>query len=120
MAPYAVSIDWGDGTTDLVTRLAPGPFSVKHTYKQVGGYMGSYPLIIRAADAVGHTAFLQLTTIVGRDTGNQGAAAAAAANTNKLMIIWPIWIVLLLMILSFWLGEKREKKIMERRLEALA
>lgn len=120
-APYAVSVDWGDGTSDLITRLAPGAFTVKHTYKKVGGYLGYFPLIIRATDSVGHTAFLQLTTIVN-------AAKAGASNTgdqnnsitSKLWIIWPLWIVLLLMILSFWLGERREKAIMRRQLTALA
>ncbi len=119
-APYAVSIDWGDGTTDVITRLAPGPFTVTHTYKEIGtGYLGTFPLIIRASDASGHTAYLQLTTLVNSamfGTTN----AAPKTKTNTLLIIWPIWIVILLMILSFWLGERREKHIMEKRLGALA
>jgi hypothetical protein len=119
-APYAVSVDWGDGTSDLITRLAPGPFTVKHTYKKVGtGYLGSFPLIIRATDAVGHTAYLQLTTIVN-DAAAGATKKATAEPFNKLLVIWPLWIVLLLMIISFWLGERREKRIMERRLAALA
>ena len=121
-APYAVNVDWGDGTSDLITRLAPGPFTVKHTYQKVGGYLGSYPLIIRAADAAGHTAYLQLTTIVNAATAANatGKTAAAAPSVTNLLIIWPLWIVLLLMILSFWLGERREKKIMRRQMAALA
>lgn len=120
LAPYAVSIDWGDGTTDLITRLAPGPFTVTHTYTKIGtGYLGSFPLIIRATDSVGHTAYLQLTTIVNSAVA-ASSTGSAAAPLNKLLIIWPIWIVLLLMIISFWLGERREKRIMERRLAALA
>jgi uncharacterized membrane protein YciS (DUF1049 family) len=123
LAPYAVSIDWGDGTQDVVTRLAAGPFTVKHVYKHVGGYLGSYPLIIRASDAVGHTAYLQLTTIVNSPDGatTDGSGAQATSTTvTKLLVIWPIWIVLLLMVISFWLGERREKHIMQRQMEALA
>ncbi|HVQ43385.1 MAG TPA: hypothetical protein VMT30_00240 [Candidatus Saccharimonadia bacterium] len=120
-APYAVSVDWGDGTSDLITRLAPGPFTVKHTYRKVGtGYLGSFPLIIRATDAVGHTAYLQLTTIVNAATAGAGNKAATVPVATNLLIIWPLWIVLLLMIVSFWLGERREKRIMEKRLAALA
>jgi hypothetical protein len=118
VAPYAVSIDWGDGTTDLLTRLAPGPFTVKHTYKKPGGYLGAFPLIIRGTDSVGHTAYLQLTTIVNSPTGT--TQKSSAAPLNKLLIIWPLWIVVLLMIISFWLGEKREKRIMRKQLAALA
>lgn len=123
LAPYAVSIDWGDGTQDLITRLAPGRFTVSHTYKQVGGYLGSYPLIIRATDSAGRTAYLQLTTIVNSPTGatTDGSGTQATSTTiTKLLVIWPIWIVLLLMIISFWLGERREKHIMQRQMAALA
>jgi hypothetical protein len=120
-APYAVSVDWGDGTTDLITRLAPGPFTVKHTYKKTGtGYLNTFPLIIRATDAAGHTAYLQLTTIVNPATGSTSSASKPNDSLNKLLVIWPLWIVLLLMIISFWLGERREKHIMQKQLAALA
>jgi hypothetical protein len=123
LAPYAVSIDWGDGTTDLVTRLAPGSFTVKHTYKKAGtGYLNTFPLIIKATDAAGHHAYLQLTTIVNDPTGANSTDKAAPAQNglSKLIVIWPLWIVLLLMIISFWLGERREKHIMQKHLAALA
>lgn len=118
-APYAVSIDWGDGTTEVITRLAPGPFTVSHTYTKVGtGYLGTFPLIIRASDAVGHTAYLQLTTLVNGGTGSVTNKKTPAI--NYLIIIWPIWIVILLMILSYWLGKRREKYIMQKQLAALS
>lgn len=123
-APYAVSVDWGDGTSDLITRLAPGSFTVEHTYQKQGtGYLGSYPLIIRSTDAAGHTAYLQLTTIV--NSAGAGATATGSGKNDqsfftRYWFIWPFWIVLLLMIISFWLGERREKKIMQRQMAALA
>lgn len=121
-APYAVIIDWGDGTSDLITRLAPGGFTVKHIYKRTGGYLGSFPLIIRATDAVGHTAYLQLTTLV--NSGKAGAPGATTPPvtqvTTMFPFIWPLWVLLLFMIISFWLGERREKRIMQRQFEAVA
>lgn len=120
-APYAVSVDWGDGTTDVITRLAPGPFTVKHIYRKPGGYLGSYPLIIRASDAVGHTAYLQLTTLVNEAAaGGSASSAAKAQPLGQLGIVWPALIMLVLMIAAFWLGERREKRIMRRQLAALA
>ena len=119
-SPYAVNIDWGDGTSDLITRLAPGPFTLEHTYKKVGGYLGSFPLIIRASDAVGHTAYLQLTTIVNAPTGKAGSATAGSTTNISFVLLWPIWVVLFLMVISFWLGERREKKIMQRQMAALS
>lgn len=122
VAPYAVSFDWGDGTqSDLVTRTAPGPFTLNHTYKQVGGYLGAYPLIIRATDAAGHTAYLQLTSIINSPTGNAKAGTKSIVpSLSQYALIWPLWVILLLMIISFWLGERREKRIMRRQMEALA
>ncbi|MDQ3123545.1 MAG: hypothetical protein M3Q14_02595, partial [bacterium] len=32
--PYAISIDWGDGKTDLLTRNAAGNFDIKHAYER--------------------------------------------------------------------------------------
>jgi hypothetical protein len=122
-APYAVSVDWGDGTSEVITRLAPGPFTVKHTYKKVGGYLGSYPLIIRAADAAGHTAYLQLTTIVNSPKGGTSTGSTPSNNPpaiSQYAFLWPLWVLLVMMVLSFWLGERREKAIMTRQLEALA
>jgi hypothetical protein len=119
-APYAVSIDWGDGTTDVITRLAPGPFTVKHTYNKTGtGYLNTFPLIIRASDAAGHNAYLQLTTIVNPSTGSLSGTSAIKAKPD-LVALWPLWIVAFLMVLSFWLGERREKHIMQKRLAAMA
>jgi hypothetical protein len=119
-SPYAVSIDWGDGSSDLVTRLAPGPFTLSHTYKKVGGYLGAFPLIIRGTDAAGHTAYLQLTTIVNNPTGSKVSSGTLASTTNfSLAVIWPVWIVLLLMVVSFWLGERREKRVMQRQMAAV-
>ncbi len=116
-APYAVNFDWGDGTSDLITRTTAGPFTMSHTYKKSGGYLGSYPLIIRATDAAGRTAYLQLTTIVNDPTGAASTGKTITKTQIQWLLIWPIWVVLLLMILSFWLGERREKKIMQRKLE---
>ncbi len=119
VAPYAVSFDWGDKTSDLVTRPTAGPFTLKHVYKQPGGYLGSYPLIIRATDVAGHSAYLQLTTIV-----NEAKGEASAGNLLQLPfklnfnLVWPIFGVVVLVVLAFWLGERREKKILMGRLEA--
>ena len=121
LPPYAINFEWGDGKSSLLTRLVSGPFTLDHIYDKVGGYLGSYPLIIRATDSTGRTAYLQLTTIVNDPTASTGTAKGKTGlNVSGVMVIWPLIIVLLLLILSFWLGERREKKIMERQLAAVA
>ena len=118
VSPYALSFDWGDKKQDLLTRTQAGPFDLKHTYQQVGGYLGTYPLIVRATDAAGNHAFLQLTSIVNSPKG-VGSTAKSYVTPNY-QFIWPLWVLLLLMIASFWFGEKREKTIMQRQMAAIA
>lgn len=121
LPPYAVNFEWGDGKSDLITRLSSGPFSLEHVYDKVGGYLGSYPLIIRATDSSGRTAYLQLTTIVNDPTAATGSGTKKSGfSPSSIMVIWPLIIVLVLLVLSFWLGERREKKIMQRQMAALA
>ena len=122
LAPYAVNFEWGDGTSSLVTRLGPGPFTLEHTYNKAGGYLGAFPLIIRATDAAGHTAYLQLTTIVNDPTAATASTTKGGGtgfNVSSVMVIWPALIVLFLIVLAFWLGERREEGIMQRQMAAL-
>ena len=118
LAPYAVSYDWGDGKQDLATRVAPGPFELKHTYLKPGGYMGAYPLIIRATDAAGHSAFLQLTSIVNDPAG--ATTKSTGKTTATTLVAWPFWLLSVLIVLAFWLGEVWEKRRLRKQLEALA
>ena len=96
-APYAVNFDWGDGHSDLVTRTAPGPFTLQHTYTKTGGYMGNFPLVIRATDAAGHTAYLQVTSLVNDLHG--ATTGASKPVSSSLMIAWPFWLLLILILL---------------------
>jgi hypothetical protein len=119
VSPYAVSFNWGDSKDDLLTRGQAGPFELKHTYQKVGGYLGTYPLIVKATDAAGNHAYIQLTSIVNSPKG-AASNATALTFTPNFKLIWPLWIVLLFMILSFWFGERREKAIMQRQMAAIA
>lgn len=112
--PYAVSIGWGDGKTDLLSRGVPGGFNVKHIYDKEGtGYRGSYPITVKATDAQGAAAYIQLVTLV--NNGSLAALSAKEALAGKLAIAWPLLILLLLVILSFFLGERREKHILIKK-----
>src|SRR5436190_1995170 len=55
--PFAVSIDWGDGSTATLKSItAPGTFVVDHKYASAG----TYNMLVRATDKNGTQAFLQL------------------------------------------------------------
>lgn len=114
--PYAISIDWGDGTpTDLLSQPFAGTILIKHTYKAAG----TYKIIIKATDKNGSTAFLQL---VGVANGKIPAGASGTSNTNStitrvIIIWWPMLLLLPLIPLAFWAGQRNELYVLRKQLE---
>ena len=59
-APYALSVDWGDGlASDLYTSSSAGEYTIQHTYNK----SGTYSVLIKAADNNGRDAYLQLVAV---------------------------------------------------------
>jgi hypothetical protein len=108
--PYAISVDWGDGAVDPISLTAAGKFEAKHTYLQPG----THKVIVKAVDSSGQRAYLELIAIVN------GTPLAVSTNptpkvTGNLLLAWPMYVVLLVLILSFWLGERYEKHLLSPR-----
>ena len=113
--PYALSIDWGDGVVDLVSRSQPGPFNAKHVYAKSGGYHGMYIITLKAVDAGGNTGFMQLVTLVNSNSSAAGVGSISSGISKfGFLVAWPLWFAAVLMIISFWLGERREKHVLSR------
>ena len=107
--PYAMIIDWGDGTTaELRSESLAGLINLAHTYKNAG----IYQVNIRVTDANGLSAFLQVIavsngeidgTLAGAGTTGDGASIA------KTTILWiPAVIALVLLIPAYWLGRRSQ------------
>jgi hypothetical protein len=63
--PYAINVDWGDGTNSLVSQKEAGKITVNHRYKKVGdGTKGSYKVKASGIDSQGRQTFLQLFLII--------------------------------------------------------
>lgn len=106
--PYAVNVQWGDSTNKIIPRGDNIGFTVTHTYKKPGVYQ----IGIQASDADGRVAFLTIAAIVNGQP--DVVVAAAAKNTqNTLIMLWPLYTAVLTAVISFWLGEKREKHILK-------
>ncbi|HEV2412665.1 MAG TPA: hypothetical protein VGS28_02550 [Candidatus Saccharimonadales bacterium] len=60
VAPYAVSVDWGDGSTSVFSRQNTDQFTVEHTYAKAG----HFTVVIQVADKAGHEAFMQFVLLV--------------------------------------------------------
>jgi len=121
VGPYAVSADWGDGTSpSLQSETFPGNITIKHTYTSAG----IYKVIVKATDKNGTVAFLQLVGVAngkvsqGTVGGGSSSTGTTGINTTKTNIIW--WPMLLLMPLifsSFWLGRRHELFSIRKQLE---
>jgi hypothetical protein len=120
-APYAISVDWGDGTSDVLSRSQPGQFKISHTYTEPGKIKNSFTIKIKASDASGDKAFLQFFVIVTPESvgaaGNIFSKPPPQIGTHIswLWLAWPVYGVVLLMAVSYKLGEKEELLILKKR-----
>lgn len=102
--PYEIKLDWGDGTKQTLNSTADR-LNLSHSYAKPG----SFQLVVRGSDTMGQRAVLSVAVIVA-------GSSAAPLTTNRredggvLAIAWPAMILTLLIIASFWLGEKHKRK----------
>lgn len=110
--PYAISVDWGDGSpSELISIANPGTVTIKHIYKTAG----IYTVIVKATDKNGETAFLQL---VGQATGatqNNNTKAGGNVVVEKDVIWWPALAMLPLIFAAFWIGQRHELDTLRKR-----
>lgn len=114
-ASYALNIQWGDNTNKVIPRGDNSPFRTSHTYKEAG----TYAISIQATDADGRVAFLTVAAIVNGQpaSGVTGSSDPAISQTSSFAIktlfaLWPMYVAILTAVISFWAGEKREKRVL--------
>ncbi|MFI5271315.1 MAG: hypothetical protein ACHQT9_04720 [Candidatus Saccharimonadales bacterium] len=136
-APYIVTVDWGDGSSSTYTFTTDPIFTIAHTYTKIG----YYPIKVASVDAAGQKRVLQLATVVRKPGSPVIVPPAATTQTPKpgightsdlsllngvvnkfeltskswLWVAWPSLIIVSLMVVSFWLGERQEKKLLFRK-----
>lgn len=121
-APYAVAVDWGDGQQSLYSERAPTDLNLSHVYRQPGGYRGSYVVRISVSDSQGGQTVLQLIAIVSSPSKTVAGGAASMPGSGGLFgggsigrmlgYGWTGYGIVLLMLISFWLGERRESDLL--------
>lgn len=105
-APYAVSIDWGDGQTTVLPAAQAGTIRPEHTYAQPG----RYKIMIRGTDVTGHTAYLELAAVVDGVVptlvGPIDTSSSEGQFYARAVALLPVYMALVALLVSFWLGEK--------------
>lgn len=105
VSPYAISVDWGDGTSsELISLPSEGSFNINHTY-QVSGI---YRVIVKATDKNGEIALLQLVGQAdGAITHNSSKNNTPSTTVTKTRLnLWPNVVVLPLILIAFWGGKQ--------------
>lgn len=113
--PFAVNIQWGDSTNSIISRDNSITFNAAHTYKKAGVYQ----ITIQATDSTSRVAFLPITAVVNGQTTVAVSGVDSGSENNsiltKLLVLWPLYAAMTAAVVSFWLGEQREKKILRLR-----
>jgi len=112
IGPYAVSWDWGDNATTLMSQAAAGPVRASHSYSRAGVYQ----VILRVTDSAGNNAYLQTVTVVNGPVAAFGTnkGGGTGALPGSLVAAWPLLVLALVMVIIFWLGERREERKLRR------
>lgn len=108
IAPYAITIHWGDGTSKIVPRNDNLTFNVEHVYQKPG----TFQISLQATDSQGRVAFLTVAAIVNGQPSVTPVASTTKVSLNKLLVLWPLYTGTAGMVASFWLGERREKRLL--------
>lgn len=109
--PFAVNVQWGDLTNKLISRNNNATFDTSHVYQKAG----IYEIEFQATDSKGLVAFLNVAAIVNGQPAISSTTSSSNKPSNKLLMLWPVIAILVTLVVSFWLGERREKRIMEER-----
>jgi hypothetical protein len=114
--PYAISVDWGDKSTqELVSRSTPGIFNIQHAYNQ----SGIYNVTVKVTDANGASAFLQVVGISNgpiQQSNSDNDQGKNVVKSERVIIWWPMLILLILTIIAFWLGKRHQLATIRGRL----
>ncbi|MGH7239146.1 MAG: hypothetical protein ACREHG_03660 [Candidatus Saccharimonadales bacterium] len=106
--PYAINVQWGDSSNNILSRSNNLTFNAEHTYK----VPGAYQITIQGSDAQNRVAFLDVAAIVNGQAS--AAASVTKGKTNQLLMLWPLYTASVAILISFWLGEHREKRIVQQ------
>lgn len=118
-APYRLAIDWGDGSQSFITRNNNDSFPLDHAFAATK----TYTVFMNVTDVSGETAMVQLSAVV-KDQAigpasitNSGPIASVMASIKRyLWVVWPVYIAIVLMVMSYWLGEQEMyRRLVQRR-----
>jgi hypothetical protein len=104
--PYAINVLWGDTKNNLASRADNQEFRQPHIYAKAG----IYQIALQATDSQGRVAFLTVAAVVNGQPDTATTTTETKTVTPQLLGLWPLYVAAVAVVISFWLGEKREKR----------
>ena len=103
-APFALSIDWGDGLADLKSVIDDQYHTYQHVYKD----SGALSVKMKTTDALGVTSFMQ--TVVAVNGSPAGAPSTFASIAGGFESVWseapvPMYWIAVTLVVGFWIGD---------------
>lgn len=114
-SPYAISVDWGDGTpASLISTAFTGDITLSHVYSKAG----TYTVSIKATDKDGMEAFLQVVAVANGAITSAAGSSSPSICASITHVLWlPALISIPLIIIAFWLGRRYELAVLRKHLE---
>ena len=98
--PYSLDVTWGDNKTTNETNVK-SPITLTHSFTSSGVFHPFFHIV----DKSGQSASFQ-TLVVSKTVRADSLFTSSLDDIRSyLWIIWPTYIVIALMVISFWLGE---------------
>ncbi len=106
LSAYALSIDWGDGVTDLKSVADAQYHSYQHIYKSAGGV----GVKLKVTDSKGSTSFIQAVVAVNGSPVQSESTSSFANITGGFSSIWteapvPMYWAAVTLMAGFWIGD---------------
>jgi hypothetical protein len=111
VAPFAINVEWGDSSNKIIPVSDNTTFNAAHTYNKPG----TYKITLQATDSKQQVAFLTVAAIVNGQPGvisTSNISYVSKASANKLLVLWPLYAIVVTLVVSFWMGERREKHVL--------
>ena len=107
--PYAFTVDWGDGTSEVFIRENDGKFTIRHTYHKISETEDTFLVTLRSSDADGQKAFIELSVQVLTpfyDTISGTTASSIWTDPNLQKALWIAYFGTATIAISVFVGEK--------------
>ncbi len=108
VAPFALDVNWGDNTSQVLPASSNTVVNATHAYKRPG----TYDITIMGSDSQQRVGFLQVAAIINGQPAAVSSTSSSKPSQNTLIILWPLYAIAVTLVVSFWMGEKREKHIL--------